>query len=257
MKAVPGSRHSTVVLITNPSEETIQVDCRVAPPPELVGLIRGGQNAEQFSCAPWVQVTPAQFTLRGGQARNVRLDAMLPAQRDALPDYYANLSIRSTFADGQSGGNMQVPIWVQNTKGSAVAKVLPVTLTIAQQEGNAYAVSGKFVNAGTIHLTPAVKANLVTSTGRVISVQPLQASTSQMLPLTMPEFSGTLDFTKVPEGTYSIRAVLTYGEKAEESISIPVKVEIGEQDVRVVTVLGADGTAPASETPTPDATEAK
>ncbi|MCK4323591.1 MAG: hypothetical protein KAW89_03605, partial [Armatimonadetes bacterium] len=165
IQAVPGSRRSTVLTVQNPTEETVKVACGVAVPPGLRGVAMGSITGDDFTCAPWTEVNPQTFTIRGGGQRNIRITVKFPHMENAQPNYYADLHLQATYPDGQSAGAMKAMIWVQNAKAESEPQAQAMSLNLAQQEEDKYSVTAQFGNVGNVHFTPAATATVATGIG--------------------------------------------------------------------------------------------
>jgi len=235
MKAVPGSTRSAVLAVQNPSEETVKVACAVAVPAGLKGVAMASITGNDFTCAPWTEVNPENFTIRGGGQRNMRITVKFPDIQNAQPSYYAYLHLQAGYPDGQSAGATKAMIWVQNPKVELHPQAQGIRLNIAQQEEDRYSVTAQFGNVGNVHFTPTATAALATPIGSLVAREELETTAGWVLPLGTPRFSGVIDFADVPPGVYLLTATMKYGEK-QTSKKLPIRVEVVEGR-KVVTVI--------------------
>ena len=235
IKAVPGSRRTAVVTVQNPSDDALRVACEVQVPPGLSGVAMGSITGEDFTCAPWTEVVPQSFTLGATGQRNIRLTVNFARVENPKPNYYADLSLTTSYLDHQSAGKTQAMVVVQNPTAQSQLKAQPVGLTIAQQEGDRYAVTARFANIGNVHFTPSASARVVSPIGEVVAKAKLETTAGIVLPLGTPRFSGAIDFGNVKPGVYILVATMEYGGE-EVSTKLPVRVETKEHR-KLVTVL--------------------
>ncbi len=235
MKAVPGSRRSAVLTVQNPSAEALRVACGVAVPPGLTGVAMGSVTGNDFTCAQWTEVSPELFALPAGGQRNIRITVRFPQTESPQANYYADLHLKASYPDGQSAGETQAMIWVQNPKAESEATGQPITLMIAEEQEDKYAVTAQFGNVGNVHFTPTATAALATAIGSVVAQQQLETTAGWVLPLGTPRFSGVIDFADVPPGGYILTATMKYADK-ETSKKLPIRVEMAEGR-KVVTVI--------------------
>jgi hypothetical protein len=246
-KAFPGTWRAAGVTVENPSDQPLNLQCDIVMPRELGGVALGEVTGNSYSCAEWTTVTPSTCILRGGGRQSFRVSIDYAADNDKQPNYYALLRIRATYPDGQSAGDFQVPIWVENSKAQSEPLARLMQFAIAQQEENLYAVTTRYGNIGNVHLTPSFSGALRDSTGtKIIQRVSFDDDPSRVLPLSTPLYTGTLDFTKVDPGIYSLLLTLRYEKKSLESV-FPLKVEL-QDNLKIVTVLEE---TPADDTDTP------
>lgn len=235
-EVAPGSRRSVVVQVRNPGTDTLQVDCHATLPAKLSGVAMGNTLGDSFSCAPWIDVLPQTFTLRGGGRQNVRLITVIPEDGVEHPNYYADLMVRASYPDGQSAGETQSLVWVHNTKVEDSPNAGPMGITLTGQGGNSYAVAARFGNVGDTHYTPTAVATVGTIIGEVAAKVDLETASRVVLPLGTPQFSGVIDFTGVKPGDYLLTAAMSYGQDKVCKQSLPIKVsQKGTQ--KIVTVV--------------------
>ncbi len=106
-------------------------------------------------------------------------------------NFYSELHIQAAFPDGQSAGETTALINVHNGKQPTVdAKAIPISMSIALDEGTQYIVHAKFGNIGQVHFTPTVAVKVVSLTGQEFTGASLETTAKTILPLGTPEFSG-------------------------------------------------------------------
>lgn len=239
VSAVAGSRRTINLTLSNPSTETVQVEGQFLIPPSLRNVTRDTLSGTDFDCSPWLAVDAPSFTLKGGEMRHCRLTVTVPKTPGTLlPEYYADLLLKLSHPDGQAAGSYTIPLCVTNTRMDGEPKALAGDVSIAQENEGQYTVTTRFTNIGNIAFTPSSGLRLVTPTGRIVLDSMMQSTSanSRMLPLCTPVFTGTLDFSKVPAGDYLVVATMSYAKNGSVSTSLPVHVEIVNEQ-RIVTVI--------------------
>ena len=196
----------------------------------------GSITGDDFTCAPWTEVNPQAFTIRGGGQRNIRITVKFPHIENAQPNYYADLHLQATYPDGQSAGATKAMIWVQNPKAESEPQAQAMSLNLAQQEEDKYSVTAQFGNVGNVHFTPTATATVATAIGSVVARAELETTARIVLPLGTPQFSGVLDFSKVEPGDYLLTAAMQYGEEQQATKALPIKVTV-EEERKIVTVI--------------------
>jgi|GEM_PF-2004621 len=236
VKTLPGGLRTAIITLQNPTAQTVQVAARAAFPPELKGVALGNVRGDEFDCSAWMRVDPPMVELRGNSRQNIKVTFMPPRGKELQPNCYANIEMKVVTTDGQSVGDISVPVWAQT---SAVEDLEPAIheglLTISREEGDIYAVNAQFENIGNVHFLPEVSIKLLTQAGRPVQIDKLDTDITRVLPLGRPQYTGALDFSTVAPGTYLVLATLTAGGKQVNS-SLPIRVELdGEQ--KVITVI--------------------
>lgn len=233
----PGANRAAVIKVENASEDPVIIEAVAAIPPVLRGVALGDLKGEDLSCAEWVKVMPEKFTLRGAGRQNIGVIIKMPKAESIHPNYYGLLSLRATYPDGQSAGQTTTLICVQNKMVKAKPAAQVMKLTLAADEPSKYIVHAKFGNIGNVHFTPQCKAAITTAIGATVAQTALSGETGLMLPLETRDFSGVLDFSRVDEGIYILKAVLEYGDGGAVNKEIPIRVSIDEDQTRLVEII--------------------
>ncbi|HEX2948316.1 MAG TPA: hypothetical protein VHV83_01880 [Armatimonadota bacterium] len=245
VKALPGSLRSANITLTNPTEQPLRITCQLEQPECLRGVALGTLVGDDFSCQSWGKIANSSFLLPKGGRRTVQLAFRMPEDIKPLPYYYGNLSVQASYEDGQSAGDTQALVIVQNTQVEAqVSQATPVNINLTQGEDGHYIVTSKFANVGQVHFTPQAVATVTQPMGGDMTQVKMVTSTEDVLPLGIPEFSGILDFSKVPAGVYALKVTMTDGGKLLVDNRLPIRVELKDSK-RIVTVIEA---MPASDT---------
>jgi hypothetical protein len=105
--------------------------------------------------------------------------------------------------------------------------------------GSKYVLSGEFGNVGNVHFKPRCTATVTKLQGVSPSVAKmlLRGKIQPMLPLEMRNFSGVLDFSKIPADTYRLSTIFEYapGEAVRSNKAIEVSVQGDRKVVRFLT----------------------
>ena len=249
--AAPGANRTAVIKVQNASDDSVNIEATSAIPPVLRGVALGDLKGEDLTCAEWVKVSPAKFTLRAGGRQNIGLTVKMPNTANQHSNYYALLTLQAKYPDGQSAGETTTLVSVENKQAKAkpVAQVMKVTL--AAEEPSKYIVRGQFANIGDVHFTPKCTAIVTTAPGASVEQADMSGETSIMLPLETRDFSGVLDFSKVNPGTYFLKASIEYAPRKMETAELPIQVSIDENQARLVEIIkpAEKEAEPAGKTP--------
>jgi hypothetical protein len=234
--AGPGSTRSGSLTVRNPSDEDVEVKCVPGRPAGLSGVAIGDLLGEDLVATSWLEVRPDTFTLRAGAERNLRVLVRAPATDKPQASYYSDLRLQATHPDGQAAGDFRTLVWVRAPKIDLVAKAEPMRLSLAEQEKDRYVATAQFANVGNTHFEAGAKIRVLNAgqTETVVEGE-VESAPGVVLPMAMPEFSGVLDFSKVPAGLYNLLAVLEL-EKEPCTARLPIRVEDGPEG-KVVTIL--------------------
>lgn len=237
--SVPGASRMGVLRVSNTSDTDIDVIPILNIPPSLAGVSLGEVRGEELSCSNWIKVKPERFTIRGGGTQNIRIVATMP-KTVIRANYYARLSLRASYTDGQNAGTTNATICVKNKKSDNNPRGQVLSLNIASAgTGSEYLIASKVGNVGNVHIVPVCSAYLRTDSGRPMKRIPLSGDSSLMLPMEFRDFSGLIDFSEFGEGLYYIRTFINYGRDSSPASSqeLPLQVTIGTNGRRIVEVV--------------------
>jgi hypothetical protein len=244
---------TAVLKVENASEDAVEISTLSATPASLRGVALGDLKGDDLSCAEWLAVSPAKFTLRAGGKQNIRVIAKMPRGdpdvRSGHPNYYALVCLRATYPDGQGAGETKTLVCVASKGVEAKPAAQAAKMTLAATEGAKYAVQARFANIGNVHFKPKCRAVIVTGQGQLVTEIELAGEEGLMLPLETRDFSGVLDFEKVEPGTYALKAVMDCGSGQGAAEQMPLRVTVEEKQ-KVVTIVKPEATtstAPASQ----------
>jgi hypothetical protein len=224
---LPGAMRTAILRVFNASNETVNVWTDVTLPPVLDGVALGELRGEDLNCVSWVQVTPAEFSLRARGMQSLRIITNMPNPKAMHPCYYALLRLFARYPDGQNAGVTKAYICVGNQKAQAQPSAQSWGVTIEELgEESKYVVKSTFINNGNVHFTPTCKATVSLPDGRffrqvVLSSQPA----GPMLPLEPRVFSEVIDFAPMASGYYRLTVSLDYGADGQATKDIPILVE--------------------------------
>lgn len=229
LDVIPGATRTTPVQIMNGSDEEIKVKPELIVPEHMQSMTTGnGIRGDDLSCAGWVTLSPAEFTLKGHGQRSVTVLAKLPKDAVKYRNYYGTLRLRVSFADGKPAGTKDSLVCVRSTKGTEKSVLIDGTvLTIAELSPSRYQAAATFSNKGANHVTELnclgylSKIGATAGTGasvlkRFLMTNETPGQTGLLLPIDARSFSGVLDVSDVPIDTYYLTAILTYPESPAE-----------------------------------------
>jgi len=239
INGLPGVTRSGTITVYNASDEAINVQTTLRLPRVLDGVAFSDLfKGNDLDCSKWLKIIPDKFTLRSNGKQNLRIISEMPDSEQMHPCYYALLGLHSSYVDGQRAGTTTGNICVMNEKIEAQPEVKAMKLTPAAMEGSRYLIVARFGNFGRVHFTPiACKAAPVSTTGA--SLEKIWLSSEKrgpMLPLEVRDFSGILDVSTFPAGTYYLVAGLEYapGERVTKQIGIRVSIQGNQRLVDIV-----------------------
>lgn len=244
ISGLPGSTRMAAIKVYNASDETVNIQTTIGLPRALQGRAFGDVKGIDLDCTGWLKIEPQKFTLRSHTQQSIRIIAKMPDTVSALlPCYYALLGLHTTYTDGQRAGVTTANITVANKNVSVEPFVWGMTLRPALKEGSEYYIVARFGNLGSIHFTPircrAAVVDVLTSMPRVRTLLN-SMKTGMMLPFEARDFSGVMDFSNVPVGTYRLAAELQYGpgQMAGKQIGIRVMAQGGQKVIEVLQLQG-------------------
>ena len=212
MNSVPGATRTKIVTVYNTSDEA--VDVRVVPtiPPHLKGVAHGPDlKGPDLDCSAWVKIKPEQFALAAGARQRLVITTAMPNPGKMHAYYYALLNLVTTYPDGQNAGVTKGYVIVANkrveARYEAVATREP---SLGAMGGSKYVVVGGFGNVGNVHFKPRCMATVTKPQVGTVAKILLSGKLHSMLPLEMRNFSGVLDLSEIPAGTYRLSTIFEY-----------------------------------------------
>ena len=196
MKVVPGATRTTTLRIENPGKDPVKVEMNVTTPPQLVGVALGDLHGVQMSAAPWTRIIPSHFTIRPGVRQNVRVISSVPRKGAEFPNYYADLTLEGTYADGQSAGETRSVVHLSNSSAKTVRKGVVEDIRLAEADkAGEYLVRARFANIGNVDVEPTAHLYVLTPQGRQVRNVVLTGDEGMLLPLSKRTFGGKIDST--------------------------------------------------------------
>lgn len=240
--SLPGVTRSETITVFNASDEAINVQTTLGLPRVLEGVAFGDIfKGSDLDCSRWLKIIPEKFTLSSNGKQNLRIISEMSDSASMHPCYYALLSLHSSYVDGQRAGTKTANICIANEKIEAQPEaedIHAMKLTPALMEGSRYLIIARFGNFGNIHFNPIeCKAVPVSTTGASLEKIWLRSEKrGPMLPLEVRDFSGVLDVSTFPAGTYYLVAGLEYapGVRKEKYIGIRISIQGGQRVVDIV-----------------------
>lgn len=230
MDVVPGATRTTILRIENPGEDVVTVDLGAITPRGLMGVRLGDLVGADLSAERWTTVHPAQFSLRGGASRNVRVVSAVPPSEGLHANYYADLTLSGTYGDGQSAGTQSSVIHLVNRAAQTVKQGIVETLSLAEAAPNLFAVQARFINTGNTHAMPLARVIVTSPQGQTVRSATLTGAGGMLLPLGQRVFGGEIDFSDVEAGMYGLRAVIDL--EGGDSITLQHVIEVQHEDVQ-------------------------
>jgi hypothetical protein len=236
MEIVPGATRTSLVEVTNPSDQPITINMTALTPEPLEGVAMGELMGEDLSAGPWTQIAPASFTLRPLGQRNVRVITRVPRDGVDQRQYYADVLLAGEYADGQSAGETRSTLTLVQPSVSPVPEGSLERLSVAEAEApSRYFVQTRFVNTGNVHLQPEVEARLLSEEGGVAATETLGGEAGRLLPLGVRDFGGELDLSDLPGGAYVLEARTEVGGDVIARRT-PVEIEVDGETRRLTVV---------------------
>jgi hypothetical protein len=242
MAILPGATRTTSLRIENPGVDPVTVDMASTTPPQLGGVAMGELLGVELSAEPWVEITPPRFTIRPGSRQNVRVTSRVP--KDALkhPNYYGDLVLKGTYADGQSAGATQSTVHLSYDAIKSTTDGIVEQISLAQGEKpNQYFVQMRLTNIGDVHVLPSASVSLVSSLGSELRKVALDGDEGPLLPLGKRTFSAEINLEGVEPGFYALRAISVLS--AEKSVTGQQVIQVASEEV-----TATDGTKSTEQT---------
>jgi hypothetical protein len=234
---VPGATRMTSMTVYNPADEAVNVTVALSAPASQRGVTYGELRGEDLNCTDWLEIVPQNFKMDVLGNQSLRITAKMPNPAPIHPSYYALLVLQATYPDGQNAGVLRSPICVVNKSVEADAEAYPMMLNLASVAPSKYLVVTRYGNFGDVHYTPRCRALVTTADGDPMARATLTSHKSGlMLPLEVRDFSGVIDFSPFPEGTFRLAASLEYAPDETEVQQLPIRVSIKDGQ-RVVEII--------------------
>ncbi len=246
---IPGATRQGTILVGNGSEDPINVTAEFILPEHMLHAVNGaGIKGDDLGCTEWVTVQSPEFTLQKYGKRNLSMVVRMPATATQYSNYYGTLRLHVAYEDGTPAGMKTANICLRNGKAAGTNMIDGRSLTIAVSSPGRYFTVASFLNSGVTHILPKCKG-ILTGAGEVIYKQFLMDSeaagqTGILLPFESRTYTGVLDVSDIPLGTYRLTAVLQYtgrnaqsqavSENAQSQVIVDVIEENGQKKATYV-----------------------
>jgi hypothetical protein len=245
IETYPGAVRSQSLTVTNASEETVMVTADLVLPEHMNSARTAtGIPGEEFGCTNWVTVEPRQFTLKGYARQNLRVTARMPNPPGPVPDYYGIVRLMAAYPDGQRSGLAQARVCVHNRNAQGTPRVDKIVFTVSETTPSRYLVMARFANNGNTHVTPRCRAVLTVAGDNTVrdrfslDSEVAYGRPTMLLPLEVRNFSGVLDISSIPAGTYRLTAILEYdkGGSVQDQIALDIVEQGGNKQVQMIDI---------------------
>jgi hypothetical protein len=229
LDAVPNSWKSGKIQIVNATDESVTVNVDVTLPQHLNALVQTDPNtgrkitSEEYGCNKWTTVEPSQFQLGPYGRQSLFVKVNIPETATGLPNYYADLSLRTQFPDGQPAGiaKGRVCVVMKKTPGAPLLTVAGA-VSLSELSPTKFLLFARTTNMGTRHALPNCYVAVLTPTSEIVQRIAMSSEMYEQggiqLPLEPRNFSGVLDIAGLKAGQYVLGVSLeTEGYSAQQS----------------------------------------
>ncbi len=246
LTGVQGATRTTFLKIHNASEEKIDVKIGGFSIPEVIKgkiIMETGVKGDDMDCSSWLKINPPEFTLNSFAEKSVNIVAQIPNSGVTLPCYYGLLALIATYPDGQLAGVSTVNVCVNNRNVEVLPVIQATNVSIHDQDPAAslYIILAEFVNKGQVHFdTLRCRAAVVQTNGMMLSGTTLNSDKSgAILPFEKRLFSGVIDISNVPAGTYFVEVNLEDNQSHIErkQMMIQITASGNRRDVNIVRTI--------------------
>jgi hypothetical protein len=256
IESIPGATRTASLQVVNGSEEDVTVTAGLVVPEDMYMAVSSrGVKGDDLACADWVTVNPPTFPLKGHARRNVTIIAKMPKEFTKYPNYYGTLRLRVSYADGQSGGERNALVCVQNKQVAATPFLGATVLTFSESGPSRYLAVATFANGGETHVTSLSCQGVLSIVGGggggAAVVKRFLMSSEQfgqrglLLPFEVRSFSGALDLSDVASGAYYLTSILSYPGAAADGLQKQITIQVTEQGGRkTARMVGTSDRAP-------------
>jgi hypothetical protein len=228
MDIVPGATRTTVLRIENPGTDAVKVQMSSSTPLALGGVAMGDLLGTALSAEPWTEIVPSEFTIRPGTRQNVRVMSRVPRDGVDHGNYYGDLVLEGTYADGQSAGKTRSTVHLSFSGIASMPQAVIEQITLAESDEPAeYFVQMRLTNIGNVHLDPSARVFVLSAQNRQLRNVPLTADEGPLLPLGKRTFSAELNVDGLEPGYYALRATAKIGGEKDVAGQQIMLVEMG------------------------------
>jgi hypothetical protein len=243
LTGVQGATRTTTLTIHNASEEKIDVKFGGFTIPDVIKgkiIMETGVKGDDMDCSSWLKMSPPEFQLNAFAEKSVSIVAEIPNSGITQPCYYGLLTLIATYPDGKPAGISTVNICINNKNVEAAPILQTTNLSIHDQDPAAslYIILAEYANKGQVHFdTLRCRAAVVKTDGIMLSGTTLNSDKSgAILPFEKRLFSGVIDISNVPTGTYFVEANIEDDQKHIERKQMMIQIVTSGKG-RVVNVV--------------------
>lgn len=230
MDIVPGATRTTVVRVENPGTDPVQVKMSAMTPAGLAGVAMGDLLGASLSAQPWTEIWPPEFTIRPGSRQNVRVVSTVPQDGVDHSDYYADLVLNGTYADGQSAGETRSMVHLSYAAVESTPKGIIEQITLVEGDKPAqYFAQMRLTNIGNVHVEPTARLFVLTAQGGQVRNVALSGEEGLLLPMGKRTFGGELNLDGVEPGYYALRTTATIAAEMQVTGQQIILVETEER----------------------------
>jgi hypothetical protein len=240
----PGGSRTSSLKIHNASDEKITIKGQFGVSDIIKGQVipEAGIKGDEMTCVNWVKMEPQEFTLDSYGEKTVKIVTKVPDLAMQYPYYYAQLNLIASYPDGLPAGVTNANIAVGRNKAKIKPLIQANTIKIQEQdaEKSQFLVLAEFTNKGSLFVDPkrCRVAIARSADGIPMAIKSLSSlKTGIILPFEKRLYTGILDLSSLPAGSYRIEVSLEYGTGQAEKKQIAVQITISKEK-RIVNVIG-------------------
>jgi hypothetical protein len=229
--------------IHNASEEKIDIKFGGFKIPDVIKgkvIMDTGVKGDDIDGSGWLKMDPPEFTLNGYSDKNISIVVQVPNSGITQPCYYGALTLISTYPDGKQAGVSTLNVCLNNQNVEAVPVIQTTNLSIHEQDpaASSYIILAEFTNKGQMYFdTQKCRAAVVKTDGVMLSGTTLNSDKSGViLPFEKRLYSGIIDISNVPVGTYIVEVNLEDNQKHIERKQMMIQIVTSGKG-RVVNVI--------------------
>ncbi len=238
----PGSSRPMNIEIQNASDEKVTIQGVFGIPSILAsGAATEKATGQDLTCPNWLKMVPETFELNSYAKRTVRITADMPESAIAHSNYYALLGLYAFYPDGEQAGLTTANVCVSNMDALEAPKVVGTQLYFEESDpaNSKYLVIARFVNTGTVHVTPMrCRAGIVDTTESPVPMVTADLGSrdlGMMLPFEDRYFSEIIDISSLPDGIYRFEVVLKHDKgDAVRQVQMNIRTVNGVQIPTIV-----------------------
>ena len=209
-----GSKYN-VISITNQEEEDINFKLKVA---DYEGA-KEGKNS--FSCADWISLGSAEFTIKPRRTHRVPVKIKVPA--GVTGGRYARILAKASFAGGEAKNSSKIDVVLimpgEENRLAGIKEFL-----YEPEAGKKQQLEVTLLNKGNIHLTPKCEVVISDIYRNLVEKVDLKSEDKIIVPECSGRMSGVVKRKLVP-GEYTAVATVDYGGDEKATANLKFKVD--------------------------------